>query len=63
MHLVDAGEVARFKKAMAPLDAYRAANARGGASEEEELDAPVDPVTDVDPNGPVPPVPGEPTEA
>ena len=60
----DPENVARFKKAMAPLDAYRAANARSGASEEEEeVDAPADPVTDVDPNGPVPPVPGEPTEA
>jgi hypothetical protein len=58
----DPENVARFKKAMAPLDAYRAANARSGASE-EDVDAPVDPATDVDPNGPVPPVPGEPTEA
>jgi hypothetical protein len=57
----DPASVARFKTAMAPLDAYRASFARTGTEEDPLADEP-EPVTDVDPEAPVPPIPS-PTEA
>ena len=46
---------------MAPLDAYRASFSRTGA-EEDPIETDPEPVTDVDPEAPVPPIP-VPTEA
>lgn len=51
----DPESVAAFKRAMYPLDAYRAAAfARSAKGEEPVLD------TDVSPTDPVPPVPSDP---
>ncbi len=55
----DPASVERFKKAMAPIDAYRAANSRT-TNEEEDLEV-LEDLLDVDPIGPIPPVPGDPS--
>lgn len=57
----DPASVERFKKAMAPLDAFRATHARG-APQGGDVEPPVEPETDVDPEAPIPPIPGGPTE-
>lgn len=56
----DPASVERFKKAMAPIDAYRAANSRTTTNEEEDLEV-LEDLLDVDPIGPIPPVPGDPS--
>lgn len=56
----DPESVARFKKAMAPLDRHRARFSRGGGDDGVVDDEPIEPppVTDedVDPTGPIPPI-------
>lgn len=60
----DPESVARFLKAMAPLDRHRAKQSRssgGGGGEDVVVDTPIEPDaddTDIDPSAPIPPIEG-----